>query len=117
MLSNLLDEYHLNSFQECALLWNKQDTAAVLLSAALASKKPEPSNSSFTDVDPVEQGEASNLHDSSSLADNQDLNIQAEPSNHPVTLVEGKVSAFRTITSSIHLGCVWRSFAHRTGQL
>lgn len=65
-----------------------QDTAAALLSAALASKKPVPSSSSSPDVAPVEQGESSNLNDLSSLGDNQDLNIQAEPLNHPVALVE-----------------------------
>lgn len=84
------------------ILCNKQDTATVLLSAALASKKPEPSSSSSTDVASVEQGEPSSLHDPSSLAGNEALNVEAEPSNDPEALVEQQVSIFGGFLGSIH---------------
>ncbi|KAK8940165.1 hypothetical protein KSP40_PGU020890 [Platanthera guangdongensis] len=65
-----------------------QDTAATLLSVALASKKTESSSSRSTYAFPVEQGESSNLHDPLPLADKYALNVEAGPSNDPETLVE-----------------------------
>ncbi|PKU76588.1 plant UBX domain-containing protein 11 [Dendrobium catenatum] len=84
-------ETFIESIEKAWAAMHFQDTATVLLSAALASKKPDPSSSSSTDVASVEQGESSSLHDPSSLAGNEALNVEAEPSNDPEALVEQQV--------------------------
>lgn len=81
-------ENFVESIEKAWAVMHFQDTAATLLSAALASKETESSSSGSTNAFPFGQGESSNLHGPLSLADNHALNVEVGPSNDPKILVE-----------------------------